>query len=166
MVDATGDPAGRSLLLDKLTDAEPEVRSAALQAVLALNDTNAIPRIEAAAQTVENPREKVALLDAVAFLQLPETMPATTATNDNPRLAGPRQPKGTPPPKGGRASRRMQSGQGQGQPPGLVPPAGPPQSQPAPQDQPAPQQGQPAPQDQPAPQQSQPAPDPAATPPQ
>jgi hypothetical protein len=47
-----------------------------------MNDTNAIPRLQEAEQVVENPREKVAIMDAIAYLQLPETMPDKPPTND------------------------------------------------------------------------------------
>jgi HEAT repeat protein len=139
-------------LLDKLTDAEPAVRSAALQAVLSLNETNAIPRLEEAEQNVENPREKVAIMDAIAYLKLPDTMPAVPLTNDPSAMGFPDRPARNNSPaanfqnmkdRSSRAARRLlQSGQTPpGQPPGAAPPAAPPQDQPA-------------------------APDPAAAPPQ
>jgi len=141
-----GDPEGRTLLLAKLTDPEPAVRSAALDAVTALNETNAIPRLEEAVQTLDNPREKAAIMDAIAYLKLPNTIPDTPLTNDvaltddfdhhatkNP-AAGQR-------PKRGASGRPPRGGRGPNQQPGAVPPAAPPP------------QGQPV------------TPDPAATPP-
>jgi len=75
VADGATDPAAKSLLLDKLTNPELEVRSAALQAVIGLSDTNVIPRLEEAEQIIENPREKVAIMDAIAYLKLPSAMP-------------------------------------------------------------------------------------------
>jgi hypothetical protein len=66
-----GDPATISLLLGKVTHHEPEVRKASLEALVQLNDTNAIPGLEQATTLIENPREKVAFMDAVAYLKLP-----------------------------------------------------------------------------------------------
>jgi hypothetical protein len=124
VVEGTGDPSVRGLLLDKVTHAEPAVRSAALQAVVAINDTNAIPRLEEAEQIVENPREKVAILDAIAYLKLPETLPDVPPTNDLPGMDFSQPPvkkssAANPQAKGAaktRASRRLQRAQPQGQP--------------------------------------------------
>jgi hypothetical protein len=71
------DPNTTALLLGKVTSREPEVRRAALEALKQLNDTNAIPALEQAMSTVEDAREKVAFLDVIDYLKLPEaTIPA------------------------------------------------------------------------------------------
>jgi hypothetical protein len=64
-----------SLLLSKLTHQEPEVRKAALEALVQLNATNAIPGLEEALKLTEDPREKVALMEAINYLKLPDNTP-------------------------------------------------------------------------------------------
>ncbi len=81
IVDGQANPAGTTILVGKVTHPEAVVRAAALEAIMALNDTNAIPRLQEAQQIVEDPREKVAIMDLVAYLQLPETMPDVPPTN-------------------------------------------------------------------------------------
>jgi hypothetical protein len=64
-------PHTTGLLLGKVTHREPAVRKAALDALVQFNDTNAIPGLEQATSLIEDPREKVAFMDAVAYLKLP-----------------------------------------------------------------------------------------------
>ena len=68
----SGNPHTAGLLAGKLTHREKEVRAAALDALIHLNDTNIIPTLEQTVGLIEDPREKVALLDAIAYLKLPE----------------------------------------------------------------------------------------------
>jgi len=78
LANGTVDPSvTEDILMDKVTNPEKEVRKAALEALTQLNDTNAIPRLQQAAQSLEDPHDKVAVLDAIAYLQLPETTPDT-----------------------------------------------------------------------------------------
>ncbi len=85
IVDGASNPAGTSILVDKVThNPEPSVRSAALEAIVALSDTNAIPGLQAAQQVLENPREKAAILDAIDYLSLPGTIPSEETTNSVP----------------------------------------------------------------------------------
>jgi len=65
-------PSTTSMLLAKLSHPEAEVRKAAVDALVQLNDTNAIPGLEQAATAAQEPHEKVALMDAVAYLKLPD----------------------------------------------------------------------------------------------
>jgi len=77
-----GDPYAAGLLVGKLTHREREVREAALSALIHLNDTNVIPSMEQTVGAIEDPREKVALMDAIAYLKLPEEVempPAASA---------------------------------------------------------------------------------------
>ncbi len=76
-------PNTTELLLNKLTHEEPEVREAALVALVHLGDTNVLPGLEQALATIENPREKVAILDAIEYLKLP------TMNSDLPPVAAP-----------------------------------------------------------------------------
>lgn len=76
-------PNTTELLLNKLTHKEADVREAALQALVHLGDTNVLPGLEQALATIENPREKVAMMDAIEYLKLP------TALSDLPPVASP-----------------------------------------------------------------------------
>ena len=118
--DGTVNPATTSILLTKVTHREPEVRKAALEALVQLNDTNAVPGLEQAQALAEDPHEKVALMDAVAYLKLPSAIPAGMAepqdeTTARPRVAGP---------TGGR-SKRASRNQGQRGAPAPAPGAAP-----------------------------------------
>jgi hypothetical protein len=69
--DGSNNPIVINAILDKLTHSEPEVRAAALDALRQLNDTNAIPGLQTAVNTMSDPREKVAVLDTIDYLRLP-----------------------------------------------------------------------------------------------
>jgi hypothetical protein len=69
-------PTTTAVLLTKVTHQDPEVRKAALQAIVQLGDTNAIPGLQDAVAVVQSPREKVALMDAIDYLKLPEVTSA------------------------------------------------------------------------------------------
>ena len=71
-VQGPGDPATADLLLAKVTHKEPEVRKAAVEALVQLNATNAIPGLEQALGLTEDPRDKIALMEAINYLKLPE----------------------------------------------------------------------------------------------
>jgi len=86
----SGDPHTAGLLAGKLTHQEKEVRAAALDALIHLNDTNIIPTLEQTVGVIEDPREKVALLDAIAYLKLPEDAePPPAVSKDVPEEAIP-----------------------------------------------------------------------------
>jgi hypothetical protein len=132
----SADPATIGLLLTKVTHREPEVRKAALEALVQLNDTNAIPGLEQATGLIEDPREKVAFMDAVIYLKLPGVTdgaaPELADASNNPTPAmSPREvvpnPKFQP---GAKKQGRRQSRQlpGTAQP---AAPASPGQTQPA-----------------------------------
>jgi hypothetical protein len=70
--DGTNNPMIISALLDKLSHPEAEVRKAVLDALKQLNDTNAVPGLQQAADLIKDPREKVAVMDAIDFIKLPE----------------------------------------------------------------------------------------------
>ena len=75
------DPAALAACLDALTHTESEVRQAAVEIVMTSNDTNAIPRLRQALDVVEDPREKVAILDAIEYLELPDAFDTQLPTN-------------------------------------------------------------------------------------
>ena len=82
--DGTNNPSIITALLDKLSNPEAEVRQSALEALKQLNDTNAVPGLEQAAENIKDPREKVAVLDAIDYIKLPsatENVPPEFATN-------------------------------------------------------------------------------------
>jgi HEAT repeat protein len=99
------DPNTTSLLLAKLTHKDREVRLAAVEALVQLSDTNAIPGLEQAQAMTDDPYVKVALMDAIEYLRLPQALPtpdtngAIPGTDRNPiRLPprrGPRRLPGT-----------------------------------------------------------------------
>jgi hypothetical protein len=82
--DGTNNPIIITALLDKLSHPEAEVRKAVLDALKQLNDTNAVPGLEKAAENIKDPREKVAVLDTIDYIKLPsatENVPPELATN-------------------------------------------------------------------------------------
>ncbi len=163
IVGGQGNPAATAALCEKVTNPESAVRKAALEGVIALNDSGAVPRLEEAVQALENPREKVAVMDAIAYLQLTNTMPDVPPTNftsaaDSSQTPPPRRSSNDPNKKkrtsGTRQARMLQrnmqqqQGQAPAPPQGIgQPPAGyDPSSAPNPNSAPAPdpgQQGQP-----------------------
>jgi hypothetical protein len=114
LANGTEDPsATENILLDKVTNPEKEVRKAALEALMQLNDTNAIPRLQQAVKSLEDPHDKSAVLDAIAYLQLPDTItnePPVGAIVSQPRPPRPPRPPGT---QGGQADRQKRSFYGQ-----------------------------------------------------
>jgi hypothetical protein len=140
-------PQTTGLLLGKVTHREPEVRKAALEALVQLNDTNAIPGLEQAASLIEDPREKVAVMDAVSYLKLPSMADGTSpelavASNYQASATSPRQVVPNPrfqPGANKQGRRQNRLGPGAAQP---VPQANPGQTQPPPT---APDPAQPAP---------------------
>ena len=93
--EANGDnnPTIISALLDKVANPEAEVRKAALAALAQLNDTNAVPGLEQAAELMKDPRAKVAVMDTIDYLNLPNVTPDVLPddfTNNNNRATSPR----------------------------------------------------------------------------
>jgi hypothetical protein len=93
-------------LLHKTTHHEPEVRKASVEALVQLNATNAVPGLEQAVSLIEDPREKVVFMDAVAYLKLPGVTDGTapeladaknyppSATNSRPVVPNPKIQRG------------------------------------------------------------------------
>src|SRR5208282_235591 len=69
--DGDNNPTIIAALVDKVANPEKEVRSAALEALRQLNDTNAVPGLQKAAELIKDPRGKVAVLDVIDYLKLP-----------------------------------------------------------------------------------------------
>jgi hypothetical protein len=114
-------PSTTSMLLAKLSHPEAEVRKAAIDALVQLNDTNAIPSMEQAAGTVQDPHEKVALLDAVAYLKLPSVTEGASSVDATPKTDDASRPNRTinrPGPDSGKRGRRSAA---RGVQPGVAP---------------------------------------------
>jgi hypothetical protein len=129
------DPATPELLLNKVTSREPEVRKAAVEALVQLNATNVIPGLEQALNQTDDTREKAILLEAINYLKLPDNAPpppGTTAAGGAlaPTAADsantPAAPRDRPAPKPNVKKRRDASGLGPVRAqPALPPPAAP-----------------------------------------
>jgi hypothetical protein len=91
--DGANNPKIISALLDKVAHPEAEVRKAALAALVQLNDTNAVPGLEQAAEKMKDPRAKVAVLDTIDYLKLPNIMPDVQPADLDTNI-----PDTTPPP--------------------------------------------------------------------
>jgi hypothetical protein len=68
---ANSDSNSFRLIITALSDENPEIRSAARDAVIQFQSKDAIPYLKDIAAKTEDPREKVAVLDAIEFLELP-----------------------------------------------------------------------------------------------
>jgi hypothetical protein len=79
--DGTNNPIIISALLDKISNPEADVRKAAVEALRELNDTNAISGLEKVVDNLKDPREKVAVLDAIDYLKMPSVMADVPATD-------------------------------------------------------------------------------------
>ena len=84
--DGENNPKIISALVDKVANPEAEVRSAALDALRQLNDTNAVPGLQQAVDLIKDPRGKVAVLDTIDYLKLPNVtdMPSADAATNYP----------------------------------------------------------------------------------
>jgi hypothetical protein len=83
--DGTNNSTIISALLAKVANPAADVRQAALEALKQLNDTNAVAGLEQAAEAIKDPRQKVAVLDVIDYLNLPSVTPdgpSDYATND------------------------------------------------------------------------------------
>jgi HEAT repeat protein len=58
-------------ILDELTNRDPEIRTAALEAAKQFGSRDAIPKLMDAVQQMEDPREQVAIIEAIEWLRLP-----------------------------------------------------------------------------------------------
>lgn len=69
------------IIVNALKDERKEVRQAAVDAAIQFGSRDAIPFLEEAAAKIDDPREKIEMLDAIDFLKLPsfsETRPLRT----------------------------------------------------------------------------------------
>jgi HEAT repeat protein len=71
-------------LVGKLSEPEPEVRSAVIDGLRQMNDTNAVAPLQKAAESIQDAREKVAVLDLIDYLRMPsitQNVPPELTTN-------------------------------------------------------------------------------------
>jgi hypothetical protein len=73
--DGENNPTIISALLEKGSSPEAEVRKAVVEALRQMNDTNAIPGLEKLMESIQDLREKVAVMDTIDYLKLPNVMP-------------------------------------------------------------------------------------------
>jgi hypothetical protein len=66
-------PEAINTVRDRLQSQEPEVRKAATVAAMHLNDRGAIPILKVTLEQVKDTREKVTILDAIEYLQIPDS---------------------------------------------------------------------------------------------
>jgi len=70
-IDGTNNPIIIEALVAKLGSTEPDVRKAALDGLKQIDDTNAVPSLRKAVDNIQDPREKVAVLDVIDYINLP-----------------------------------------------------------------------------------------------
>jgi hypothetical protein len=88
--DGTNNPMIISALLDKLSHPEGEVRQAVLEALKQMDDTNAVPGLEQAMESIKDPREKVAVMEAIEYIKMPSVTdnasPESAIRTDRPSI--------------------------------------------------------------------------------
>jgi len=84
------DPSALPAILSELNNQDPEIRQAALSAVVQAGNKDAIPALQNQIASADDPREKVAIQDAIDFLQLP---PADQIKNEAVAAQTPARPQ-------------------------------------------------------------------------
>ena len=67
----TDDRANLDTILSELSNRDPEIRKAALEATIQFGSRDAIPKLADAVSQTDDPNEKAAIADAIEFLKLP-----------------------------------------------------------------------------------------------
>jgi HEAT repeats len=67
----TDDRTNLDTILSELSNRDPEIRKAALEAAIQFGSRDAIPKLADAVSQTDDPNEKAALADAIEFLKLP-----------------------------------------------------------------------------------------------
>ena len=67
----TDERANLDIILSELSNRDPEIRKAALEATIQFGSRDAIPKLADAVSHTDDPAEKTALADAIEFLKLP-----------------------------------------------------------------------------------------------
>jgi hypothetical protein len=72
LIDGGSDPKLVEAVRQRLLHPDADVRKAAVEIIMHLNDRAAIPNLNAALAQVQDPREKVVIMDAIEYLQTPD----------------------------------------------------------------------------------------------
>jgi|ERR1039458_3843734 hypothetical protein len=83
-VDGTNNLMIITAIIGKMSNPEVQVQKAALDALRQLDDTNAVPGLQQVAAGINDPREKVAILDTIDYIKLPsatDNVPPELQTN-------------------------------------------------------------------------------------
>jgi len=85
------DPNSLDTILSELTNRDPEIRKAALEASIQFGSRDAIPKLIDAASQTDDPKEKAAIVEAIEFLKLP-SLTEVIAQGGGVKSAGQRLP--------------------------------------------------------------------------
>jgi HEAT repeat protein len=77
------DPADLKTITSELNNKDPRIRSSALSAAVQFGSQDAIPALQNEMQWTDDPQEKVDLMNAIKYLQLP-SFQASQATDQTP----------------------------------------------------------------------------------
>jgi HEAT repeats len=78
LIDGGSDPKLVQAVRERLLHPDAEVRKTAAETIMHLNDREAIPALKEALAKIEDPREKVVMMDAIEYLQTPDGDPQFT----------------------------------------------------------------------------------------
>ena len=78
LLDGGSDPKLVEAVRERLFHPDSDVRQTAVSTLMHLGDREAIPKLNEALAKTEDPREKVAIMDAIDYLQLPDGDPQLT----------------------------------------------------------------------------------------
>lgn len=95
LLEGTDNPAKAEEVRAHLKSNDAEIRKSAVETLMHLNDRGAIPALREAVDRVQDPREKVAIMDAIDYLETPEdpNVLAAMGITNQPATNGPAQPK-------------------------------------------------------------------------
>lgn len=102
----TDDRASLDAILSELTNRDPEIRKAALEATIQFGSRDAIPKMTDAAAQTDDPSEKAAIADAIEFLKLPSL---TEVTSHSPKPITKNSTAGPKPARRGALANRVSS---------------------------------------------------------
>jgi hypothetical protein len=94
LLNGESDPASVETVRARFTHPESEVRKAAFETAMHLNDRGSIPKLKEALAKVQDPREKVMIMDAIEYLQIKDVDMGQIVSNaaevlsDSPSAAG------------------------------------------------------------------------------
>lgn len=83
LLEGSSNPNSLAAVRERLLSPAAAVRKAAVEAAMHLNDREAIPQLKEALGRVEDTREKVAIMDAIEYLQIPESNGQINMTPDS-----------------------------------------------------------------------------------